>query len=246
MSAAIGGLTNRQLSVDLLIAAYPQLVRCREKLQGVEARSTEEDNTLAGVTALLDYLREDHGATIAQIAHLLEDNEITYELLYAILVPGTLLVSEDDTTGELCAYELKSYEKHATDYALRCESLDAVDVPQSDSTELPETLVRPGTSRVQCNLSVGRFEGVVKINTLHAYPMKYHNDEAGLRSILLARARKWIDLHGVHHMQYKGTATRCGLRYKVRRTMCGHSSLLLFIGPVRSTAGLWLIEVVPV
>lgn len=176
-----------------------------------------------GVTALLRYLHEDHGATIAQIANLLENREITYELLYAILVPGTLLVSVDETTGELCAYELKSYTEQCAGYSLRCESLDAVNIPKSEDSEdsvPPETLVGPARfGRVQRTLSIERFEGIVKIAALDAYPMKYHPDEAGLRSVLLARARKWVDLYGVHHMQYKGTATRGCSKYKVRRAM---------------------------
>lgn len=157
--------------------------------------------------------------TIAHLTNLLENNEITYELLYAILALGTLLVSKDGTTGALCAYELKSYEKEPVGYyALRCESLDAVDVPQSDNTDDPAPPRTRGPARfgrIQYHLSVRRFVGVVKIDTLHAYPMKYHNDEAGLRNALLARARKWIDLHGMHHMQYTGIATMRGARYKV-------------------------------
>ena len=230
----------------MFIAAHPQLLRYRDELQCLESRSPEEENTLTGVVALLKYLHEDHGATIAEIANLLENKEITYELLYAILVPGALLVS---TTGELCAYELKSYVKQCAGYVMQCETLDAIDIPKSEDAEdsvQPETLVGPARfGRVQRTLSIERFEGVVKIAALDAYPMKHHHDEAGLRSVLLARARKWVDLYGVHHMEYKGTATKGCSKYKVQYALLKCLSVMLLTKPIRSTVGSWLIEVIP-
>ena len=101
--------------------------------------------------------------------------------------------------------------------------LDVVDLPRGEESEdavQSDALVGSARfGRVQRTLSIERFSGVAKIAALDAYPMKYHHDEAALRSILLTRARKWVDLYGVHHMQYKGTATMRCLKYKVWRAL---------------------------
>lgn len=130
---------------------------------------------LASVEALLNYLREDHGVTIChQIADLLAQKEITSDLLYASLIPDTLLTCVDDTTGEPLALQLKSSEKGSGGYTLHYEGLDA-------------TTSAEGFGRVKCTGHVARFNGVVKIHTLPIYPMRYHSDEGSLRRALLIR-----------------------------------------------------------
>ncbi|KAH9914120.1 P-loop containing nucleoside triphosphate hydrolase protein, partial [Fomitopsis serialis] len=191
-----------ELPINLLIRFFPQLTEYHQTLQGRVNRTSDEEDVLASLDALLNYLREDHGVTISQIADLLAQKEITSDLLYAILIPETLFTCRDDTTGEPLALQLKSSEKALGGYALHCEGLDT-------------TTSAEGFGRVKCTWHVPRFKGVVKINTLPIYPMRYHSDEGNLRRALLARARKWVDLNGVHHVQYEGTAVRNSTTYEI-------------------------------
>ncbi|TFY69766.1 hypothetical protein EVJ58_g253 [Rhodofomes roseus] len=188
-----------ELPINILIRSFPQLTEYRQKLQYRVNRSIDDDDVLASLDALLKYLREDHGATISRIAALVAQKEITFDLLYAILIPDTLLVCADDATEEPIAVQLKGYDD---DYTLHCEGIDAA----KSGIEF---------GRVYASWHIRHFNGVVKINTLPIYPMKYHSDEAGLRGKLLARARKWVKLNGVHHVQYQGTAVRQSNVYEI-------------------------------
>ncbi|KAH9931593.1 P-loop containing nucleoside triphosphate hydrolase protein [Fomitopsis serialis] len=210
-----------ELPVDLLIQAFPKLVEYRQELEDRASRpsddsqepedsadrsSDDDTEVLASLEILISYLREDHGVIISQIAGLLAHEEITWDLLHAILLPGTLLVSTDATTGEPRALQLKQFDKGARGYTLYCEGIDAVDVELDDvaDSDLAHVVPAKRFCRVEHTRFIPRFKGVVKINTLPAYPMKYHSNEGGLRAALLARARKWIDLYGVQHVRYQG------------------------------------------
>lgn len=168
------------------------------------------------VVVLIDYIRKDFKSTIATIANLTSHGEITFDLLYAIMVPRTVLVTTCPVTGEPRALRLISATKIRTMsgalFDLLCESMDAVDDNNAMAGDISAEaeVRRAGGGRafgkVQNRVIIVGFMGTVKINTLEAYPIKYHANETELRKQLLERGRKWTSLRGVHHMQYKGTA----------------------------------------
>lgn len=115
-------------------------------------------------------------------------------------------------------------------YELHLESVDLVDrsVTHSVVVGKVETVV---LLRPVC--------GTVKIDSLDAYPLKFHSDEKGLREAIATRGKKWVGLIGVHHRQYDGiAAVKCGdtlLRHNVGffsppRLLCWCNSLINFLG----------------
>ncbi|KAH9931588.1 uncharacterized protein B0H18DRAFT_1208895 [Fomitopsis serialis] len=206
-----------ELSPDLFIRFFPQFLKYRQELEGKANRSSDDDQILASLDTLINYLREDHGAVISQIASLLIHGEITWDLLHAILLPNTLLVSTDALTREPCVLQLKQFHKGLRGYSLSCEGLDALDVQLDDDADSELTLAAPAKRfcRVENTRGIPCFEGVVKINALPAYPIKYHKNEASLRAALLTRARKWIELNGVQHVRYQGIALYHDWKYEI-------------------------------
>ena len=78
---------------------------------------------------LVDYLRKDYAATLAKVANLTAHGEVTYDTLFAVFVPGTVVVAACPVTGEPRAFELVSANKVSMTstgvYELVCESVDA-------------------------------------------------------------------------------------------------------------------------
>ena len=175
-------------------------------------RTIEENHTLASVGVLIDSIHKDYQSTISRIGKLTSHGEITFDLLYAIMVPRTLLVTTCPYTGEPRALRLVSFSRSCPFYYdLTCESIDAADDenkkqqhPGETTQSTPDASQPYGT--VTTRVVIPFFNSSVKINTLDAYPIKYHRDEEELRRTLLARGRKWVSLRGTHHMQYHGTA----------------------------------------
>lgn len=50
------------------------------------------------------------------------------------------------------------------------------------------------------------FKGTVKIESLDAFPIKYHADQERLKEVILERGKKWVSLIGIHHKQFNGIA----------------------------------------
>ena len=122
---------SRQLDPHLLLAFFPEFEQYEKALHNKSPRTTEENYVLASLTVLLDYLRKDYRATLAKIASLKANGEITFELLYAILVPRTILITECPVTGEPRALQLLSATKLENNmcslYSLLCENIDSAE-----------------------------------------------------------------------------------------------------------------------
>ncbi|KAI0772989.1 P-loop containing nucleoside triphosphate hydrolase protein [Trametes elegans] len=215
-----------ELDPQILLAFFPQLENYEKQLR-TKTRSTQDDYVLASLGVLLEYLRKDYRATLAKIANLTAHGEITSDLLYAILVPRTLIITECPVTGETRALELCAAKpiyagKSPIAYRLLCESVDSLEEAvhgrsAGNAAETPQHIPPlPGRAtfkpksktfgRVQSVIYIEMFSGTKKINTLAAYPLKYSRDPDGLNEMMLERSKKWASLRGVHHLHYAGTA----------------------------------------
>lgn len=235
----------------MLIAFLPLFEEYRDELKKKKQRTQEENYIMSSVVTLTDYLNKDYRTTIASIARLTSHKEITFSLLYGVLVPRSILVTTCPTTGEPRAVQLVSATKIVTEtgrsfYDVLCESVDEDDDTGGSDTRrrrprhsADDELRRVGGDRafgrVSHRIIIPQFDGTVKINELDAYPIKYHSNEARLREALIARGKKWAHYRGIHHVQYDGRAVLCiagqgGCKRLVRYNV----STVLRANPVRS------------
>lgn len=56
------------------------------------------------------------------------------------------------------------------------------------------------------HLSIEKFRGAKRIDTLEVFPLQYHPDESDARAQLLKCGRKFLGLTGTHHVEYHGKA----------------------------------------
>ncbi|KAF8491026.1 P-loop containing nucleoside triphosphate hydrolase protein [Gautieria morchelliformis] len=194
---------NNTLPLDpkLLLAFFPRFQAYRNELKANAKTTGEDANVVATLDVLIDYFRKDYGSTLAAIENLTSHAEITFDLLYAILVPRTIMITTNPVTKELQALQLVLATKTTAGsgmpiYELILEAID-VDDAVSNVTAF---------ARTQSRMIMTPFPGTIKVTSLDAYPIQYHPREADVRQTLLARARKWTGFaHGIHHMYYNGT-----------------------------------------
>ena len=172
---------------------------------------------LKSLGVLLAHMRKHYKQTLARIASLVGNQEITFDLLYAILLPGTVIIRRCPVTRETRALKLlASYQctngcgqKY---WSLDCEYLEFAtgededaeqDIGWGDNTAQP---VRFGM--LEAGAQIHGFDGVEKICSLSAYPIEFFPNPAALKAMLLERARKWVSLCGVHHVYYQGNTGR--------------------------------------
>ncbi|EJF58309.1 P-loop containing nucleoside triphosphate hydrolase protein [Dichomitus squalens LYAD-421 SS1] len=209
-----------ELDPHLLVAFFPKLEAHHAALESI-TRSDDEEQAYTTLGALLAWLRQNYRTTLHKLANLTAHGEVTYELLYGILVPGTILITRNGATGEPRAVRLLTHTHNDERYALNCEGIEAAD-PQKDtsrddesddgyedqeqSSPLQDKSRAFGTYNI--TIYVRAFGGTHKINRLSVYPIQHHADPAGLRASLIKRGRKWASLNGVYHVHYRGLAGR--------------------------------------
>ncbi|KAH8103842.1 P-loop containing nucleoside triphosphate hydrolase protein [Cristinia sonorae] len=207
-----------ELDPHVLLAFLPAFDAYHAELLSKKGRTTEEDRIAATIPILTNYLRKDYNASLTRMATLTSQGEITFNLLYFIFVPRSILLLECPSTGEPRAVRLVSVSEGLGSYTLMCESIDAVDDATlttnhagNDTWSTPaqtDTQVNDGKAFgwVSQRVIIPSFRGIKRIDSLDAYPLKFCPKEGEVRKRLVERGRKWADLRGVHHMQYSGTA----------------------------------------
>jgi len=195
-----------ELEPETFLTFLPSFADYRDALVSKKHKSERDNHVLSSVNLLLTCLSADYKSTITTINRLKAHGEITFEHLYAILVPRSILIARCAITGLPRLFQLSSFTMTAVDgipvYQLVCESVDLVDRPMTQTV---------GVGRVQTIILLKFFRGTVKIDTLDAFPLQYHPDQANLRETIIQRGKKWVGLIGIHHKQYSGIAAlKCG------------------------------------
>ncbi|KAG7090338.1 hypothetical protein E1B28_009458 [Marasmius oreades] len=200
-----------EVDPEMFLTFLEEFTAYRDALQA-KKRSLMETHILSSVNLLLNFLHTDFQTTIHRINTHKAHRETSFDLLFAILVPRTLLVTECAITGRPRLFKLMSWTRVVTNtcsyYQLFCESMDLVD-HQATATVLP--------GRVQTMIILPSFKGTIPMSELDAYPLKYHAYPERLKEGILRRGRKWVDIIGVHHMEFDGIAAFRTEQHKIRR-----------------------------
>jgi hypothetical protein len=190
-----------ELDPELLIAFHPHFLAYAESLQQKKRRSEEDTHTLNSVNLLNSTIADDYRVTLATINRLISHCEITYNFIYAILIPRSIMVARCAITGLPRLFRLTSWQRVCIDgtamYQLQMESVDLVDRSTTRSVVV---------GKVQTVVHLRPTRGTVRIDSLDAYPIKFHPDEKALRETITKRGKKWVSLIGVHHKEFDGVA----------------------------------------
>ncbi|KAK1232481.1 hypothetical protein PQX77_004383 [Marasmius sp. AFHP31] len=183
---------------EMFLTYLEEFTAHRDTLRA-KKRTAMENYILSSVELLLSFLHTDFQATIRRIESHKAHRETSFDLLYAILVPGTLLVAQCAVTGGPRLFKIVSWNRVITPncsfYQVNVESVDLVD-------QHITATVKPG--KVQSTIVLPAFKGTIPMHELDAYPLKYHEDYDAVKERVLARGKKWVDLIGVHHMEFDG------------------------------------------
>jgi hypothetical protein len=174
---------------------------------------------LTSVNLLTSTIASDYSRTLTKLERLASHGEIAPDLFYAILIPRSLMVARCAITGLPRIFKLTSWVRTQMDgkpmFQLNMESVDLVDRPLTHSVVV---------GRVQTIVHI-RPMGTVKIDSLDAYPLKFHADPEGLKESIMKRGKKWVSLIGVHHKQFDGLAALKVGEKLIKHNVC----ILLFL-----------------
>ncbi|SPO01514.1 related to TOB3 (member of AAA-ATPase family) [Cephalotrichum gorgonifer] len=146
---------------------------------------------------LVEYLKEDYAEVKKSLYPMLENGLITFDLIWALWKPGTLVYSGTyGSNDEPRAFKVDTAEKHSS--MIRGDFYWV----EGKYFEYDGKQFGYGTT----SIDIPDFQGARKITSLPCFPLKYHKNEAQLRETLIERGKKFTQLGGVHFKSHQGMA----------------------------------------
>ncbi|OJD20102.1 hypothetical protein ACJ73_08565 [Blastomyces percursus] len=174
--------------VDVLFPFLPEL---EDFYNTLEAESTAGKH----LHLLIQFLKRHFSPLRDRLNPLLDHQEITFELLWAMFKPNELIFMADP-----CSEQPRCFVYDSGGFVLS---------PQGDHFEIEcRSLDYDGKifGEVTTVLQIPKFRSARKISDLGAFPLKFHNRNAKIEAELSERGRKFKGLMDVAYCEYEGLA----------------------------------------
>jgi hypothetical protein len=158
--------------------------------------STHDPTCLKHLDLLVDFIKSTYKSTAQRLFSLLGNDEITYDLLWAVFKPNSMVYTTCFGTGKPRCVTYDGGEEKETShgvkyYNMECRYLDY------DGQVFGEASI---------DLAIVKFRGKKRISTLKAFPLQYHPDESVAKADIVECGRKFVSMLGAHHRHCRGTA----------------------------------------
>lgn len=146
---------------------------------------------------MVRWLDKDFAETKKTLYPMLENNQITYDLLWALFKPNEIAYTStygDNEEGRAFRMDFSTKESsfmRGSWYNIEGKYL-----------EYDGKVFGLGTIHAE----VASFQGVRKISSLECYPLQYHKNPDKLREALIERGKKFVQLQGMSYKYHKGMA----------------------------------------
>lgn len=155
------------------------------------------DDKRKHLKVLIKYIDKDFHDIKNTLEPMLQSGLITFELLWALWKPGTLVYSPTYGSPDTPRiFKVDVAEKHCSMMKGEFYFIEAKYFEYDGK--------RFGYGNV--GEEIAEFKGARKITSLPCYPLKYHKEEEAIREKLVARGKKFVTLAGVHFKAYSGMA----------------------------------------
>ncbi|KAF5696898.1 AAA family [Fusarium globosum] len=144
----------------------------------------------------VDYIEAEFHSVDEELAGLAIKNEITFDLLWALFEPNEKVFTTCPGTGSpRCVLH---------NYCEEGEEMDGSKFIRLDTRFLGTDgkIFGEATNKIK----IPHFPGARRIDFLLAYPLRYHHNYDEIFQELVENGRRFISLHGSHHLQYRGFA----------------------------------------
>ena len=197
------GITTNLDRLVFKAAFHPFVHRWTRLVNLLEKGNFEEAVAKEHLLLFRDVLFEELKNAIAAKIDLVKNGVITFEYLWTIFEPQTLVYSVSN--GKECVFKLNSSstatdQRRGLDFLqLLCWSVDW------DGTKF---------GRHDVYLQDYEFAGTTPISSLSAYPLEFHPEKEQLVQRLVLRGKLFERFAGYHYKAYRGVAlgySRCGM-----------------------------------
>ncbi|GKT64202.1 AAA family ATPase [Colletotrichum tofieldiae] len=168
------------------------LYHYRHELAAAAERLGPESEGARHMPVLIDFINEQFHDAITDGANFLEQGLMSYEHLWTIFRPGSLVYAT--RLSQPRVYKLNSYQYTCGQCSGLQLNVQYVDFDGDEFGTREEYLLIPA------------FAGVAQIASLNAMPLEYHPSHDAVRGSMIERGRRWEALAGQNFRQYQGVA----------------------------------------
>ncbi|KAI2882991.1 hypothetical protein CBS11852_9374 [Aspergillus niger] len=169
-------------SPEVFFWAAPDLMRVKEEEKQKENPNQQLINDIG---TALQFVEEDFAAQISSLKSLMSENQITWDLLWAIFPPKEVIISPRfGLMSEEQAFNLKmsSYQSRPNGQQYFSASANVI---KHDGQDF---------GKATMELEIDKYDGARTITSLNFFPLRYHDEESAVRERLIARGRKFVAL----------------------------------------------------
>lgn len=174
-----------------IAAPYRVLYHYRPELYTKREQMEDDTDAAKHLDLLLEFIDEEFKDTIADSDNLQEKNLMSYELLWTIFRPGSMVFSLSG--GQPRMFKLNSYH-YSCDPQQFVLAVSFVDFDGEDF----------GTRNT--TLEIPRFAGAAAIMALATTPAELNEERERLSEMLIVRGKRFQELAGMHFRHYSGIA----------------------------------------
>jgi hypothetical protein len=171
----------------------------KAKFEEEQSKESQDTALIADLAAALQFIQEDHGVNIADFQRLVSYGEITYDLLWALFTPNTLVHHYHELTEQsqiLLVRTVEYSQRQDKSFYLRMYC----DIISCDGKSF-------GMAR-DSSLEIDAFQGARKIQDLDVFPLKYHTDASAIRDHAVRRGKKFAQMVGHTYHEISGPAMK--------------------------------------
>ena len=168
---------------------------------------TEEEvqQQIAHVKLLIEYLDTDFESTKSTLFPLLENKTITFDLMWAILKPNTIMYTTCAGSNEPRAFRLEYAQQNSNFMRGKWWSVEGRYL-EYDGKEDKDSRQGGGFGWGSVMVDIDQFRGARKIQSLACYPLSYRKDHEEMRARLVERGKKFVSLRGMQYKAHNGFA----------------------------------------
>ena len=147
------------------------------------------------ISLLIDHIKKSYLEVTQRLGALLKAKEITYDLLWPLFKPNTLVFTTCQGTGKPRCIKYESAAKETTPSGVEYFHIKGSYLDFDGKT----------LGKVPIETAILKFVGSKSVNSLEAFSLYHHEQEEAIKKKLVECGRRFCFLIGTQHRQYDGT-----------------------------------------
>lgn len=169
------------------------------RLTQEQSKTPQDTPLITDLNAALQFIDEEHGGNIVEFQRLISYGEITYDLLWALFAPNTLIYHYHELTEQdqvLLVRSVQYLQRTDESYYVRVNC----DIISCDGKSF-------GMARDIGN-EIDLYPGASKIQDLVVFPLKYHPKSTQILEHARRRGKKFAGMFKNTYHEISGTAMK--------------------------------------